>query len=84
MKLVPSLVVPYLDNGVVQRQIFSEMSGRDQVNPASLIELERRCLLVAAADEESPLEDFVRDSYCVWAQIDDARTDSRSNLLVCR
>jgi hypothetical protein len=38
-----------------------EMPGRDQVYPAALIALERRCQLAATADEESPLEDFARN-----------------------
>jgi hypothetical protein len=50
-----------LDNGVVQWEIFPEMSGGDQVNPPTLIELERRRLLFAAADEESAMEDFIRN-----------------------
>jgi len=53
--------VLYLNNGVGQRQMFPQTSGRDQVNPPTLVELERSCLLIAAADEESPLEDFVRE-----------------------
>ena len=60
MKVVP-LAVPHLDDGVVQRQILPEMPGRDEVYPATLIKLERRCQFAAAADEKSPLEDFVRD-----------------------
>jgi hypothetical protein len=60
LKVVP-LAVPHLDGGVVRREILPEMPRRDQVYPAALIELERRCQLVATSDEESPLKDFVRD-----------------------
>jgi hypothetical protein len=58
-ELVPGSVVRYLDNGVLQRQMFSEMSGRDQVDPASLIKPEPVGLLVATSNEENPMADFV-------------------------
>jgi hypothetical protein len=50
-----------LDDGVIQWQMSSQTPGRDQVNPTSQIEFESSRLLVAAADEQSPPEDFVRD-----------------------
>ena len=59
LKVDPA-TVPYVNNSVPHRQCLSKMSGCDQINPATVIELECCCVISrAAADQDSPREDFV-------------------------